>query len=152
AMRVGGSSTSALGSPRVFLATLAPGFSPDAGKIAGPIPADGGPAGSLGMPDVAASDEGGGEGGMRLTFSAGASLRQIGVDEAGQPTALPLPGEPAPTGGAEALSAVDPGGGGLLAWAASDSNGRPVLAVRQEAASGAAQTALLAATGGPLSE
>ena len=80
AMRIAPNSGSVL-SGRLLLNSLEPNFSLTAGVLTGAKLADGGPvAGGVGPPGVAASDEGGGEGSMRLGFLAAGQLHQIGVD------------------------------------------------------------------------
>jgi hypothetical protein len=150
--RIAADPSSALGG-RILLNSLQPNFSEAAGKPTGVQLADGGAAGGLGPPFVAASDEGGGEGSMRLGFLAGSQLHLIGVDNNGALTVVPVP--PGPTGqdNGRVLTTVNPEGGGVAAYAATDASGRPVVAVRQEFQSGAAQTGLLSGIQtGPVSE
>ncbi len=152
AMRIASGSTSAL-SGRLLLNSLEPNFSLSAGTLTGAELADGGAvAGGAGVPGVAVSDEGGGEGSMRLGFLAGSQLRQIGVDDQGALTGVPTPPGPVAQPGGKVVTAVNSEGGGLAAYPAFDAQGRPAIAVRQEFRSGAAQTGLLfGAQGGPVS-
>ncbi len=157
AMRVGGGPGTALGGPRIFLNTLPPGFSLTAGALAGAVIADGSGAvplpGALGTPSIAANDHGADQGSARLAFSSGGAIRQAGVDDSGKVIALAGPSGPGAAAGAPALAAVSPEGGGIAAWPSSDAQGRPVVAVRQDFASGFAQTGLISgAQSGPVSE
>jgi hypothetical protein len=152
AIRIAPAAGSVLGG-RLLLNSLQPNFSLTAGTPTGPLIADGGSAGAIGVPGVAASDEGGGEGAMRLGFLAGSDLHLIGVDNNGALTAVPTPAGPPGLPGAQVVTAVDSEGGGVVAYPAADSRGRPAVAVRQEFPSGAAQTALLSGVeSGPLAE
>lgn len=152
AMRIAPGSSSAL-SGRILLNSLQPSFSLSAGTLTGAQLADGGVvAGGAGVPGVAASDDGGGQGSMRLGFLAGTQLRQIGVDDEGALVGVQTPPGPVAQEGARVVTAVNPEGGGLAAYPAFDADGRPAVAVRQEYPSGAAQTGLLfGAQGGPVS-
>lgn len=150
ATRVAAGSPSPL-SGRLLLSSLPANYSTAAGKVIGPELADGGAA-QIGPPGVAANDEGGGEGSMRLGFLAGSQLRQMAVDSNGALTGVTLPpGAPAQPG-ATTVTAVDPEGGGLAAYPALDPEGHSVVAVRQEFPSGSAQTGLISGLqGGPIS-
>jgi hypothetical protein len=155
AMRVAGGSGSALGGPRIFLTTLPSSLDDAAGTPQGPLLADGGgdrpPAGGVGAPAVAAVDDGA-NGLMRLAFTTGGALRLSSVDDAGALVPLPASG-PAAAPNAMTATAVDPEGGGVTAWSALDARGAAVVAVREDFASGAAQTGILAGTdAGPVSE
>lgn len=150
ATRVAAGSPSPL-SGRLLLSSLPANYSTTAGKLNGPELADGGAA-QIGPPGVAANDEGGGEGSMRLGFLAGSQLRQMAVDPNGALVGVTLPPGPAAQPGATTVTAVDPEGGGLAAYPALDPEGHPVVAVRQEFPSGSAQTGLISGSaGGPIS-
>ncbi len=151
AFRIAGSGSSG---DRLLLNTLPPDFAVPAGALNGATMVFGGGRGALGVPGVAATEKGGGvEGALSLVFAAGSDLHQVGVDASGALTPLATPPGPAVAAGAEAVAAVDPEGGGVIAYPALDARGRPVTAVRQEFASGAAQAGLLAgAAGGPVGE
>ncbi len=153
AMRVGGSTGTALGKPRLFLNTLPPNFSLTAGKLTGAELADSGGGPTLGMPSVAAGDEGGAEGSLRVAFTAGGEVGEVGVGEDGKVTPIALPSAPAVAPGGGAVAAVDSSGGGLAAWPSFDRQGHPSLAVRQTFGSGAEQTGLVSGTlAGPVSQ
>ncbi len=137
---------------RILLNSLQANYSETAGKLTGAQIADGG-AGSLGPPFVAASDEGGGEGTMRLGFLSGPQLRLMGVDNSGALESVPVPPGPPAQPGAQVLTAVNPKGGGAAAYVSTDPSGRPAVAIRQEYKSGAAQTGVVSGVqGGPISE
>jgi hypothetical protein len=157
AMRVEGDATSALAGPRIFLNTLGPNFQESASRLSGPELADGGsappPVGGAGAPSVAASDDGGqGEGSVRVAVATADGVRQTEIGAGRQLEAVGTPPLPAVADGGEAVTAVNPAGGGMVAWPALDSAGHPVVAVRQDFPTGMAQTALLAgATFSPVS-
>ncbi|HWA55456.1 MAG TPA: hypothetical protein VG816_14905 [Solirubrobacterales bacterium] len=137
---------------RILLNSLQANYSETAGKLTGAQIADGG-AGGLGPPFVAANDEGGGEGTMRLGFLSGPQLHLIGVDNSGALEALTVPPGPPAQPGAQVLTTVNPKGGGVAAYVSTDPNGRPAVAIRQEFKTGAAQTGVVSgAQGGPISE
>jgi hypothetical protein len=142
--------------PRLFLGTLEPGYTEFGPQLNGPRLADGGaapPPGPLGAPAVAAGGEGDGDLSMRLAFASGGGIRQLGADEDGALVGLDPLTAPVPAPAAEAVTAIDPEGGGTTAYQAFDARGRPAVAVRQEFPSGATQTGLLAGrTGGPVAQ
>lgn len=138
---------------RILLNSLQPNFSETAGKLSGVQLADGAAGAGLGPPFVAASDEGGGEGTMRLGFLAGSQLRLMGVDNGGALAAVAVPPGPPAQGNGQVLTTVNPEGGGVAAYPATDSAGHPAVAVRQEFKSGAAQTGVVSGNqGGPISD
>jgi hypothetical protein len=133
--------------PRLLLNTLPPDFAVPSGVPNGPLAVFSSGGAPLGAPGVSATEKGGGsEGSMRLGFTAGADVRQVGVNAAGGLEPLPAAPGPAAEPGAESVTAVGPEGGGVLAYPARDAQGRPAVAVRQELPSGAAQVGLLAGT------
>jgi hypothetical protein len=152
AIRIAGAGSSVLGG-RLILNSLDPNFSETAGTLTGALLADGGASGAIGPPGVAADDDGGAKGSMRLGFLAGSQLWLMAVDADGALVAVPTPAGPVAQPGGRALTAVNSEGGGLAAYPAFDSQGRATVAVRQEAPSGSAQTGLVhGIQGGPVSE
>jgi hypothetical protein len=140
--------------PQVFLNSLLPNYKEQGAKPTGVLAAEGpGAAGTPGPPTVAVSGESGGEGSMLLTYLAGGQAHRLDVDTAGALSPLAgVPGPVAHSSAESAAAAVDPAGGGVIAYAASDESGGSQLAVRQEQPSGAAQTALLSGVQrGPIS-
>ncbi|HEY7255284.1 MAG TPA: hypothetical protein VH476_01255 [Solirubrobacterales bacterium] len=142
-------------SGRVLVNSLQSSDSLTAGTLTGPVVANASqaslPPGGLGPPDVAVTDGGGAEGSMRLAYMAGSQLQQVGLNDQGAivgvKTPAGSPGEP----GDRAVVAVDPKGGGVVAYQSHDPAGNEVVAVRQESSSGAAQTALVSgALAGPV--
>jgi hypothetical protein len=134
------------GSPlagRLLLNSLRPNYSLEGALPTGAVLADGGQGGRLGLPGIAADDEGGAEGSLRLGFLAGSQLEQMGVDSAGALAGVPTPPGPTAQPGGEVVTAVNPAGGGLAAYPALDAQGRAAVAIRQESASGSAQTGLV---------
>jgi hypothetical protein len=108
-------------------------------------------AGSLGPPDVAVTDGGGAEGSMRLAYLAGSRVQQVGLNEEGAVVGVrTTAGSPGQTGD-RAVVAVDPKGGGIVAYPSPAPGGQEAVAVRQESSSGAAQTGLVSGViGGPV--
>lgn len=155
AMRVAGTAGSPLAG-RLLMNALPPSRSLTAGVLTGAVLADGGSGplpGGVGPPTVAAVDEGGSEGSMRLSFLAGGRLQQIAVNSAGALQPLPIGGGLLGEAGATTVTAVDGEGGGLSAYPATDSLGRPGVAIRQELPTGAVQSGLVfGAQGGPVAE
>jgi hypothetical protein len=152
AFRIAQEAGSAL-SGRLLLNSLQPNFSTAAATFTGAQLADGGSGGALGPPAVSANDEGGAEGTMRLGFLAGSDLRQVGVDPEGAITGVATPLGPRAQAGAQAVTAVSPVGGSIVAYPALDSSGNSAVAVMQEFRSGAEQTGILyGGQGGPVAE
>jgi hypothetical protein len=146
AFRIAGSGASG---PRLLLNTLPPDFAVPSGALNGASTVFKGGQGALGIPGVAATEKGGGhEGALSLAFAAGTEVHQVGVDANGGLTPLATPPGPGAKPAAETVAAIGPEGSSALAYPALDAQGRPVAAVHQEFASGAAQVGLLAGTGG----
>lgn len=143
-----------VGPTRLFLNTLPAGFEVPANAMLGAEQVfSASPATDLGLPGVAAYEKGGQEGMMRFVFVSGRRVREAQVDEAGALTPVTMLPGPAALAGAEAGAAVNPDGGGVVAYPAYGASGRPAVAVRQEFASGAAQSALLTGTqSGPIAD
>ena len=156
AFRIAAGGSSALAG-RLLANTLPPNYATTAGTLSGPQLADGGgaasPPGEVGPPDLAAGEDRSRKASMRLDFLAGSQLRQMGLGPEGGVVGVATPPGPPAQAGAEPVAAVDPEGGGLVAYPALDAGGLPAVAVRQEFPSGAAQTGLVSGTqGGPVSE
>jgi hypothetical protein len=153
AVRIGAAPGSALAG-RVLLSSLAPSYSPTAGRVIGPTLADGGASAPLGPPAVGVSGQGGGEGFTRLAFIAGSQLQQLALGPTGStPSAVSSPSAPTAQAAATPVAAATPGRGGIVAYPAVDAHGRPAVAVRQEFPSGAMQTGTVSGqSAGPVSE
>lgn len=137
---------------RLLLNTLPPDFAVPSGALNGASTIFKGRE-ALGIPGVAATEKGGREGALSLAFAAGVEVHRVGVDANGGLTPLATPPAPGAKPAAETVAAIGPEGSSSLAYPALDSDGRPVAAVRQEFASGAAQAALLTGSdGGPVAE
>ena len=148
AIRVAGVGAAA---PRLLLNTLPADFAVPSNALTGPSTVFKGSKAALGVPGVGATEKGGKEGAMQMVFASGAVLHRVGVDASGALTPDVAPPGPAARPGGEAVAVIGPEGGDVLAYSAVDPQGRPVAAVRQELASGAAQTGLLAGVaGGPI--
>ncbi len=137
---------------RLLVNTLPPNFSVTAGTLSGARLADGAAAGA-GPPDVAIAEDDNRNATTRLAFLAGSRLRQMGGSAEDAVSAVASPGAPPGEPGAPPVIAVDPTGGGIVAYPALDAAGRQLLAVRQEFASGAAQAGLVSgAQAGPVAD
>jgi hypothetical protein len=150
AFRIGSAAGSALGG-RLLVNSLPPNFSTTAGTLNGPQLADGGSL-PAGPPDIVAAEASDKSTVARLGFLSGSQLRQMQAGGGGV-TPLTMPPGPSAVAGGEPVTAVDPEGGGLIAYPALDSAGLPAVAVRQEFPSGAAQTGIVSGgQGGPVAE
>jgi PKD domain len=142
------------GTARLLLNTLPAGFTVPSNALVGVRPVFAVQASSpstIGMPGLAADEQGGAEGLLRLAFVAGNQLHEVGAAANGTLVPVPIPPGPAAVPGAEADSELDPEGGGVVAYPALEAGGRQALAVRQEFPGGAAQLALLSgAQSGPI--
>jgi hypothetical protein len=149
AFRLGGSKGH---SARIFLNSLPADYAVPAGELRGAVQVAEGPQGQIGAPAVAAAEAGGGaEGLLSLAFTSGSGVQEFRGK--GKPVPSPQALGPAPATASEPVLALDPGGGEMLAYPATDPQGRPAVAVRQELSSAAAQTGLLSsAVGGPVSQ
>ncbi len=152
AFRVADAAGSALGG-RLLVNSLPPNFATGANDLSGPELADGGSL-PVGPPDVAAVETDSKQVVTRLDFLSGSELRQIQGGEGGGGMApLATPSGPAGAAGSAPVVAVDPAGGGLVAYPATDALGLPAVAVRQEFRAGGAQTATISGGGGgPIGE
>jgi hypothetical protein len=154
AMRIQPNSTQ--GRLRLLLNTLPPGYAVPSSALLGPkavFTAESPEATGIGLPGVAAYEKGGQEGLLRLAFVAGAQSRQMAVDQSGGLVPVAVPAGPTAVAGAESVAALDPEGGGCIAYPALAGDGSQVLAVRQEFPGGAAQTGLLSGVqNGPIAE
>jgi hypothetical protein len=141
---------------RLLLNTLPAGFTVPSNALLGAKPvfaAAPTPTASIGAPGVAAYEKGGAEGLLRLAFLVGSQPHLVGVSQSGGLISVPVPPGPAAVPGGEAVAALDPEGGGVVAYPALDAQGREALAVRQEFPGGTAQAALVSGTeSGPIAE
>lgn len=137
---------------RLLVNSLPANFGTTAGALAGAQLADGGVRGA-GPPDVAAAESSSKQALLRLGFVAGSQLRQLQLAAAGELASLPALAVPAALEGAAPVVTVDPEGGGLVAYPATDPLGRPVVAVDQELEGGAMQAGTISGgQGGPVAE
>lgn len=132
------------GQTRLFLNTLPAGFEIPSNQLLGAEQVfSASPAAGIGLPGVAAYEKGGEQGMLKLAFVSGQRARQVGVNGEGALSAPAMLPGPAALPGAEAGAAVDPEGGGIVAYPAYGVGGRPAVAVRQEFPTGAVQSGLL---------
>lgn len=141
---------------RLLVNVLPATYATDAGTLGPPELADAGgvapTAGGAGPPDVAIAENSSKQPLMQLAFLAGTQLRQVGLGSNGSIVELHTPAGPPAQAGVEPVVAVSPEGGGMVAYPAFGPGGNPALAVRQEFATGAAQTGLVTGSqGGPIS-
>jgi hypothetical protein len=154
AMRIAAANGSVLGG-RLLSNSLPASYATTAGTLTGPQLADGGgqTGAASGPPDVAVAEDRSRGAVARLGFLAGSQLRQMGTASGGGLVPIPTPLGPPAVPESEPVAAVDPEGGGLVAYPALDGNGLPAVAVRQESRTGAAQTGLVSGSeGGPVAE
>jgi hypothetical protein len=143
---------SPLPGPRIFLNILPNGESSSGAEFQGASIADnavtGGQSASVGPPSVDIDEKED----LRLLYDSNGTPRVIEGDDKGLTAALSL--GPA-FAGAEPSSAsvMNPQGGGISAWPSQDAQGNPAVAVREDFANGAVQTALLSGgVGGEVGE
>lgn len=139
---------------RLLISSLPASFATGAAMLANPQLADAGiePAGP---PDVAASETASKQPLLRLGFISGSQPQpqQLQLGPSGGLTALKGTTGLAAVDGGVPVVAVDPEGGGLVAYPALDLLGRPVVAVNQEFGGGAAQVGTISGgQGGPVAE
>ena len=141
---------SPLPGPRILLNTLPDGESADGSKFEGAKIVDEapGPAGAtVGPPslDVDAKQN------VRVLYDSNGTPRVVDATDRGLTGALSL--GPGFVGSESSASVMNPAGGGISAWPSADAQGHPALSVREDFASGAAQTALVrGGAGGPIGE
>jgi hypothetical protein len=130
---------------RIFLSTLGTSTSTVGAKPGPPALVGAGSSlpGPSSLPALAASEQGGAEGAMRLAFVAGGALRLQGVDAQGHLGALESPPGPPAAAEPDVATSLDPLGGGVTAYEAIAPDGLPAVAVRQELPDGGAQTGLI---------
>ena len=145
---------SPLPGPRIFLNILPNGESANGGEFQGASVVDsavsGGKSAEVGRPSIDIDEKED----MRLLYDANGTPRVVEGTDRGLSGALSLGSPFAPHAGELSLASVmNPGGGGVSAWPSVNAQGAPAVAVREDFASGAAQTALVSGgDGGPIGE
>jgi hypothetical protein len=143
---VEGGAATALGGQRIFMTTLG-AVGKEGAKPSPPVAVDGGgssaPPGPLGPPTVSAADAGGTEGSLRLAFSAPGGVHIVGAETSGALTAPTVVAGPQPLPDGEVAAAVDPEGGGVIAYTAADPLSVNSVAVLQEFPDGSSQSGVL---------
>ena len=143
---------SPLPGPRIFVNTLPDGESENGAVFTGAHIADsavpGGAAAKVGPPSIDIDEDRE----VRLLYDANGLPRVVEGNDKGLLSALSL--GPSFAGSEEpAASVMNPAGGGVSAWVSSEPNGTPAVAVREDFANGAVQTALVGGgAGGPIGE
>lgn len=145
---VEGAPASVLSGSRIFLTSLGPSTTPNGAKAAGPELADGGgptaPPAPVGPPAIATADDVAGvEGSMNLAFTAGGSVRAIGIESQGKLESPRVLGGVGAVAGSPTVATIGPEGGGVIAYEGVDESGSPTVVVRQEFPEGELQTGLL---------
>jgi hypothetical protein len=143
---------SPLPGPRIFLNVLQDGESASGAEFQGASVVDqsvsGGAGATVGPPSIDIDEQQS----MRLLYDSNGAPRVIEGNDRGLSGALTLgPG----FAGAEpdAVSVMNPQGGGVSAWSSEESPGHPAVAVREDFPSGAVQTALVSGgAGGEIGE
>jgi hypothetical protein len=152
AYRQSTSAGSPLPGPRIFLNILSNGEAKSGGEFEGASIADsavpGGKSASVGPPSIDIDEKED----LRLLYDSNGTPRVIEGDDKGLTGALSL-GPPFAGAETSAASVMNPQGGGVSAWPSADSAGHPAVAVREDFAGGAVQTALVSGgAGGEVAE
>jgi PKD domain len=138
---------SPLPGPRIFMNTLPDGESRSGAEFVGASVVDsavsGGAAAQVGPPSIDIDEKQD----MRLLYDSNGTPRVIEGNDRGLSGALSL-GPPFAGGEDSSASVMNPAGGGISAWPSADAAGHPAVAVREDFAGGAAQTALVSGGGG----
>jgi hypothetical protein len=147
AYRQNGGPGSPLPGSRIFLNILPSGESVSGAEFLGPNIADnsvpGGAGASVGPPSIDIDEKED----LRILYDANGTPRVIEGNDHGLSGTISLG---SPFAGAEPLAAsvMNPKGGGVSAWPSADADGNPAVAVREDFAEGAVQTALLSGGAG----
>jgi hypothetical protein len=136
AFRLQGGAGSPFATPHVLLDTLPSELDQGGTTFAGATDVDGGAG--LGPPSVALDDNED----VRIAYAAGGAAH-VAAGAIGAP--LGTPAADGPASDASMLTTIDPDGGGVAAWDATDDAGRPVVAAQQDFPSGQWQRARLSA-------
>lgn len=149
---VAGSPGTPLGGPRMFSSTLPVSTSPKGGQFAAPVLiglASAPPLAAASAPSVAVDDQGD----FRIAFTAAGAVDVLSGSETGPPSPEVALGPTAAEAGVGAVTALNPEGGGVTAWPASNAQGLLGVGVREDFPGGAAQSALLSGVvDGPVSQ
>jgi hypothetical protein len=144
---VDGGQGSPLNGQRVFLAGFGSSFKPTGAKPTSPELVDGAGSGGtsapVGPPSVSVVDNTGSEGALNLEFASGGGVSSVGVNAEGKILPPVAVGGPQVQAGSSVFAGVNPEGGDLTAYQATDESGSPTVAVRQEFPGGELQTGLL---------
>ncbi|HVR04764.1 MAG TPA: PKD domain-containing protein [Solirubrobacteraceae bacterium] len=144
--------SSPLPGPRIFVNILPDGESANGGEFQGAVVADqavsGGRAAYVGPPSIDIDEKRS----MLLLYDSNGTPRVIEGNDKGLAGALSL-GSPFAGSEPNAVSVMNPEGGGIAAWPSVEAQGHPAVAVREGFPGGAAQTALLSGgAGGEVAE
>jgi hypothetical protein len=144
---------SPLPGPRIFLNALPDGESENGAVFTGARVADtdvpGGAAAKVGPPSIDVDEQRE----LRLVYDDNGTPRVIESNDKGVLRALPALGPPFAGAEEPSASVMNPAGGGVSAWVSAEPDGTPAVAVREDFADGAVQTALVGGgAGGPISE
>jgi hypothetical protein len=152
------SAGSPLPGPRIFINQLPNGEAASGAEFAGASIADaavaGGKAASIGRPSIDIDEKES----LRLIYDSNGTPRVVEGTDVGLSGTVSL-GPPfvgselTAANELQAVSVMNPEGGGVSAWPSADAQGRPAVAVREDFPTGAVQTALVSGgAGGPIGE
>jgi hypothetical protein len=141
-----------LGGPRMFTSTLPVSTVPTGAQFSTPAligSPSAPPLANPSVPSVAVDDQGA----FRIAFTASGVAEVLSGSETGPLSPEVALGPTAAAAGVEAVTALNPEGGGVTAWPASNAQGLLGVGVREDFPGGAAQSALLSgAIDGPVSQ
>jgi hypothetical protein len=135
AYRVQGAPGSAISTPELFVTSISSSLGLKASQLTSPVPLPGATQSDVGAPSAAIDLRGD----FRLAWMQGAAARELSGTDEGLGSQVVI----APGSTAQALTAINPAGGGTTAWPAAPA-GLPVVDVREDYAQGAFQLAQLA--------
>jgi hypothetical protein len=146
--RVVGTPNTPLSQARLFVSTMPSSTALTGRQFSPPAPLTAATPPNVGVPSVAVDERGA----FRIAFTTGEAVDVLAGEEG--PTAPPAPevplGPTAAGAGANAVTVLNPVGGGVTAWLA---GGTPGVAVREDFPGGGAQTAFVSgAQAGPVSQ
>jgi hypothetical protein len=149
---VAGLPGTALGGPRMFSSTLPVSTSPKGSQFSSPVPiasSNAMPLEDASTPSVAIDDQGH----FKIAFTADGAAEVLSGSETGAPVPEVALGPTAAGAGVGAVTALNPEGGGVTGWPASNAQGLLGVGVREDFPDGGSQSALLSgAVDGPVSQ
>jgi hypothetical protein len=135
AFRIQGEAGSAVTTTQLFVNSLPSTVDFHGGQLTGATPIAGAAGGGLGQASAAIDTRGE----FRLAWTVGGAVQELTGSNEGLGSPLSIGAAAGP-----ALTAINPAGGGVTAWATTTPIGQPVVDVREDYAQGAYQLAQLA--------